>query len=146
MRIYSPTTLRTMSKNNCALVDNDYADHSVMMSAIPSEFRPRVAAHNRRSAAHGDARLYRILHEIPRLVSQSPSVVAPKHGDSVWVSPGLPPHLQGCLSEGAGGDFYESGLSYSVLLTLRGEERGGETKTVTGDEVQGSPPPPPPYL
>lgn len=61
-------------------------------------------------------------------MSQSPSVVAPKHADGVWVSPGLPPRLQRCLSWGAGGDFYESGLSYSalLLLTSRGEERGGK--------------------
>lgn len=40
-------------------------------------------------------------------------------------------------------DFDSFKLSYSVLLLLtsRGEEKGGRgTKTVTGDEVEGSPP------
>lgn len=41
-------------------------------------------------------------------------------------------------------DFDSLKLSYSalLLLTLRGEEKGGGgAKTVTGDEVQGSPTP-----
>lgn len=58
--------IKSASKNTPALVDNDDTDHIVMMSAIPSEFQPQVAVHNRRSAVHDDARLYRIPHGSPR--------------------------------------------------------------------------------